>query len=40
MHKLMASEPIGANNGAPQRFVSVGVVYLQHVAAKFLLGLV
>jgi len=36
----MVHAPIGANGGAPQRSSSASVVYLQHVAAKFLLGLV
>jgi hypothetical protein len=36
----MAHELIGANSGAPHRFISASVVDLQHVAAKFLLGLV
>jgi hypothetical protein len=36
----MAHEPIGANSGAPHRSISAGVVDLQHVAAKLLLGLV
>jgi hypothetical protein len=36
----MAHEPTGANSGAPQRSRNASVVDLQHVAAKFLLGLV
>jgi hypothetical protein len=36
----MAHELIGANSGAPWRSSSASVVDLQHVAAKFLLGLV
>jgi hypothetical protein len=36
----MAHEAICANSGAPQRSINVSVVDLQHVAAKFLLGLV
>jgi hypothetical protein len=40
MHSPMAHEAIGANSGAPQGSISASVVDLQHVAAKFLLGLV
>jgi hypothetical protein len=36
----MAHEAICAKSGAPQRFIDASVVDLQHVAAKFLLGLV
>jgi hypothetical protein len=36
----MAHEPAGANSVAPPCSISASVVDLQHVAAKFLLGLV
>jgi hypothetical protein len=36
----MVHESDGYNTGAPQRSVCTSVVDLQHVAAKFLLGLV